>query len=138
MQNLHNIAQKTPVSVFLNLCKYTKCYSNYVNIHGYCSFVNNILLISLFLSLLCLWPSQFAANPANIAHYSGGWTTRLPAQLASLAKPLVLVVYLKYKFKLKSMTIRENNKKLMRNEYLIEISSKIDWLMWVFWKSNCI
>ena len=65
MQNLHNIAQKTHASVFLNLCKHTKCYSNCVNIHNYCSFVNNILLISLFLSLLCLCSSQFAANPTN-------------------------------------------------------------------------
>ena len=34
------------------------------------------------------------------------------------------------------MTIRENNKKLMKNEYFIEISCKIDKLMWVFCKSD--
>ena len=34
------------------------------------------------------------------------------------------------------MTIRENNKKLMKNEYFIEICCKIDKLMWVFCKSD--
>ena len=34
------------------------------------------------------------------------------------------------------MTIRENNIKLMKNEYFIEISCKIDKLMWVFSKSD--
>ena len=34
------------------------------------------------------------------------------------------------------MTIRENNKKRMKNEYFIEISYKIDKLMWVFCKSD--
>ena len=34
------------------------------------------------------------------------------------------------------MTIREKNKKLMKNEYFIKISCKIDKLMWVFCKSN--
>ena len=32
------------------------------------------------------------------------------------------------------MTIRENNNKLMKNEYFIEKSCKIDKLMWVFCK----
>ena len=36
------------------------------------------------------------------------------------------------------MTITENNKKLMKNEYFIEISCKIDKLMWVFHKSDCV
>ena len=26
----------------------------------------------------------------------------------------------------------------MKNEYFIEISSKIDKLMWVFWKTSCV
>ena len=56
--------------------------------------------------------------------------------MAPLGEPPVLIVYLKYKFKLKSMTIRENNKKLMKNEYFIEISCKIDKLMWMFCKSD--
>ena len=34
------------------------------------------------------------------------------------------------------MTIMENNKKLMKNEYFIEIFCKIDKLMWVFCKSD--
>ena len=34
------------------------------------------------------------------------------------------------------MTIRKNNKKLMKNEYFIEISCKIDKLMWMFCKSD--
>ena len=34
------------------------------------------------------------------------------------------------------MTIRENNKKLMKNEYFIEISCKIDKLLWMFCKSD--
>ena len=34
------------------------------------------------------------------------------------------------------MTIRENNKKLMKNEYFIEISCKINKLIYVFCKSN--
>ena len=34
------------------------------------------------------------------------------------------------------MTIRENNKKLMKNEYFIEISYKINKLMWIFCKSD--
>jgi len=34
------------------------------------------------------------------------------------------------------MTMRETNKKIIKNEYFIEISSKIDWLIWVFWKSG--
>ena len=34
------------------------------------------------------------------------------------------------------MTIRENNNKLMKNEYFIEKSCKIDKLMWVFCKSD--
>ena len=34
------------------------------------------------------------------------------------------------------MTIMENNKKLMKNEYFIEISCKIDKLMWVFCKNS--
>ena len=36
------------------------------------------------------------------------------------------------------MTIMENNKKLIKNEYFIEISCKIDKLMWVFCKSNSV
>ena len=32
----------------------------------------------------------------------------------------------------------ENNKKLIKNEYFIEISCKIDKLMWVFCKSNSV
>ena len=36
------------------------------------------------------------------------------------------------------MTIRENNKKLMKNEYFIEKSCKINKLMWVFCKSDGI
>ena len=32
------------------------------------------------------------------------------------------------------MTSRENNKKLMKNEYFIEISCKIDKPIWVFVK----
>ena len=64
------------------------------------------------------------------------WAIGPSPQAALLAKPSVLVVYLKYKFKLKSITIRENNKKLMNNEYFIEWSCKIDKLMWVFCKSN--
>ena len=34
------------------------------------------------------------------------------------------------------MTIRENNKKLMKNEYFIKISYKINKLMWIFCKSD--
>ena len=34
------------------------------------------------------------------------------------------------------MTIMENNKKMMKNKYFIEISCKIDKLMWVFCKSD--
>ena len=34
------------------------------------------------------------------------------------------------------MNIKENNKNLMKNEYFIEISCKIDKLMWVFCKSD--
>ena len=34
------------------------------------------------------------------------------------------------------MTIRENNKKLMKNEYFTEISCTIDKLIWVFYKSD--
>ena len=36
------------------------------------------------------------------------------------------------------MTIMENNKKMMKNKYFIEISCKIDKLMWVFYKSDSI
>ena len=36
------------------------------------------------------------------------------------------------------MTIRKNNKKLMKNEYFIEISCKIDKLKWVFCKSDSV
>ena len=32
------------------------------------------------------------------------------------------------------MTIRENNKKLMKSEYFIEISCKVDKLIWMFVK----
>ena len=49
------------------------------------------------------------------------WAIGPPPQAALLAEPPVLVVYLKYKFKLKkSITIREIIKKLMNNEYFIE------------------
>ena len=34
------------------------------------------------------------------------------------------------------MTIRKNNKKLMKNEYFIEKSRKIDKLMWMFCKND--
>ena len=34
------------------------------------------------------------------------------------------------------MTIRKNNKKLMKNEYFIKISCKINKLIWVFYKSD--
>ena len=36
------------------------------------------------------------------------------------------------------MTIRKNNKKLMKNEYFIEKFCKIDKLMWVFCKSDSV
>ena len=36
------------------------------------------------------------------------------------------------------MTISENNKKLMKNEYFIEKFCKIDKLMWVFCKNDGI
>ena len=65
------------------------------------------------------------------------WAIRPPPQTGPLAEPLVLVIYLKYKFKLKkSITIREIIKKLMNNEYFIEKSCKINKLMWVFCKSD--
>ena len=61
----------------------------------------------------------------------------------------MLVVYLKYKFKEKKKNkydhqgnfkikkkIKKLKKNLMKNEYFIEISCKIDKLMWVFCKSD--
>ena len=36
------------------------------------------------------------------------------------------------------MTTRENNNKLMKNEYFIEKSCKINKLMWVFCKSDSV
>ena len=64
------------------------------------------------------------------------WAIGPPPQVAPLAEPPVLLVYLKYKFKLKKYNIRENNKKLMNNEYFIEKSCKIDKLMLMFCKSD--
>ena len=74
-----------------------------------------------------------AGGETNLAAFVGAtilavWPSS--PQVAPLAEPPVLVVYLKYKFKLKkSMTIRENNKKLMKNEYFIKMYYKIDKLM---------
>ena len=54
-------------------------------------------------------------------------------QATGVGSLLKICAYIK-----KSMTIRENNKKLRKNEYFIKKSSKIDKLMWVFWKSCCV
>ena len=65
------------------------------------------------------WQDQ--SGGVRRSHYFGNSAIRPPPQAAPLAEPPVLVVYLKYKFKFeKRMTIRENNKNLMKNEYFIE------------------
>ena len=53
----------------ISACKIVHIYKNAsAYMHGHCSFFYNILLISLFLSLLCLCPSQVVANPPNYVH----------------------------------------------------------------------
>ena len=58
--------------------------------------------------------------------------------MAPLPKPSVLMVAWKISLNSKGMIIRKNNKKWMKNEYFIEIFCKIDYLIWVFWKSGCL
>ena len=55
---------------------------------------------------------QDQSSGVRQSHYFGGSAIGPPPQVTPLAEPPVLVVYLIYKFKLKSMTIMKNNKKI--------------------------
>ena len=55
---------------------------------------------------------QDQSSGVRRSHYFGGSAIGPPPQVTPLAEPPVLVVYLIYKFKLKSMTIMKNNKKI--------------------------
>ena len=56
------MVQKTPASIILNLCKYTKMLRSHVNIHDYYSMsiiFYQFLFFSLFFVYVCLFPNLF-------------------------------------------------------------------------------
>ena len=69
-KNLHNITQKTPTSVFLSLCKYTKMLQCKLCIQY---FINFSLSLSLF--FVCVHPSLLQIHPTLPNHHSITTTT---------------------------------------------------------------